>query len=89
MEDRIDPSPHRIGSSRGLVCHPDLRLETGGGCISPDAPGTVMALDDSTGIATGDGLLILDTLQMEGRRPTTASDFVQGYKGFVGSHLGL
>lgn len=55
----------------------------------PEPPGTVVSLDDGTGVTTGDGLLVLDTLQMEGRRSTTASDFVQGYKDFVGSRLGL
>jgi len=56
---------------------------------SAELPGTVVALDDGIGVTTGDGLLILDTLQMEGRRSATASDFVQGYKDFVGSRLGL
>jgi len=56
---------------------------------SLDAPGTVLALDDGVGVTTGDGLLVPDTLQMEGRRPATAAEFVQGYQDFVGSRLGL
>ncbi len=57
--------------------------------LSLDAPGTVLALDDGAGVTTGNGLLVPDTLQMEGRRPATASEFVQGYQDFVGSRLGL
>lgn len=60
---------------------------------APEPAGTVVALDDGTasgaGVATGDGVLELRSLQMEGRRPATASDFVRGYQDFVGSRLGI
>ena len=53
------------------------------------SPGHVVGLDGSgIGIGTGDGLLAVDRLQMEGRRPSDAQDFVRGYPAFVGSELG-
>ena len=53
------------------------------------SPGHVVGLDGSgIGIGTGDGLLAVDRLQMEGRRPSDAQDFVRGYPALVGSVLG-
>ena len=53
------------------------------------SPGHVVGLDGSgIGIGTGDGLLAVDKLQIEGRRPSNAQDFVRGYPAFVGSELG-
>ena len=52
-------------------------------------PGHVVALDDgSIGIGTEDGLLSVDRLQNEGRRPSGAQDFVRGYPDFLGAELG-
>ena len=39
-------------------------------------------------MVTGDGLLILDTVALEGKRPTDGTDFVRGYRAFVGADLG-
>ena len=50
--------------------------------------GTVVTLDGRTGVTTGEGVLDLLSLQLEGRRPATASDFLQGYQDFLGSRLG-
>ena len=53
------------------------------------SPGHVVGLDGSgIGIGTGDGLLAVDRLQMEGRRPSDAQDFVRGYPNFLGSKVG-
>ena len=53
------------------------------------APGTVVRLDDSTiAVLTGSGAVEVQSLQMEGRRATGATDFVRGYGDFVGSILG-
>ena len=58
--------------------------------IAGDArPGHVVGLDDGgVGIGTGDGLLVVNKLQNEGRRPSDAQDFVRGYPDFVGAELG-
>ena len=52
-------------------------------------PGQVVALNDGRiGIGTSDGLLAVNRLQIEGRRPSDARDFVRGYPDFVGAELG-
>ena len=52
------------------------------------APGTVVALTEGVGVATGGGVLLLRRLQMEGRQAQDAEDFARGYRDFVGSRLG-
>ena len=55
---------------------------------APEPPGTVIHLPgDRTGVATGSGALELRQLQLEGRRATTAQEFVSGRPGFFGSTL--
>ena len=56
------------------------------------SPGRVILVTDGGGqrpaVVTGDGILLLDTIALEGKRPTDGADFVRGYRGFVGSDLG-
>jgi methionyl-tRNA formyltransferase len=56
------------------------------------APGTVYWLDGASGravgVSTGAGSLRLETIELAGRRPTSATAFVQGYRDFVGAVLG-
>ena len=53
------------------------------------SPGQLVGLrDGGIGIGTGDGLLAVDKLQIEGRRPSNAQDIVRGYPALVGSVLG-
>ena len=53
-----------------------------------DAPGLVVAGDGSAiGVVAGDGVLKIERLQMEGRRPVGADEFLRGYRDFPGSHL--
>jgi methionyl-tRNA formyltransferase len=35
-------------------------------------------------IQTGNGILILKTIQLEGKNPTTAKDFLNGHKEIIG-----
>lgn len=52
-------------------------------------PGQVVALDDGRiGIGTGNGLLALNRIQIEGRRPSDAQDFARGYPDLSGAELG-
>ena len=52
-------------------------------------PAKSLELDGGgVGIGTGDGLLAVNRLQIEGRRPSDAQDFVRGYPDFVGAELG-
>ena len=59
------------------------------GTGDPGKPGEVLVLDGGKGlgIATGSGVLRLESLQLEGRRPSTAAEFVRGYGDFPGSRL--
>ena len=59
------------------------------GYVTED-PGLVqgLALEDApVGIGTTQGILALKTVQLEGRRPTSAAEFLRGYPGFIGSQL--
>jgi methionyl-tRNA formyltransferase len=55
-------------------------------------PGRVVKIPDGNGerpaVVTGDGLLLLDTVAIEGKRPADSTDFVRGYRAFVGADLG-
>ncbi len=52
-------------------------------------PGRVIRADgDLLAVGTGEGLLAIRRLQLEGRRPASADDFVRGYPDFVGARLG-
>ena len=57
-----------------------------GGSAEPGA--VVRPETDPLAVGTGEGLLAVHRLQLEGRRPADASDFVRGYPDFVGARLG-
>jgi methionyl-tRNA formyltransferase len=48
--------------------------------LSPSAPATV-------GVETGDGVLGLLRVQLEGKREMSAEEFVRGQRDFIGSNL--
>jgi len=50
-------------------------------------PGTVVQFDSQAAVATGSGLLILELVQLAGKRPLSAAEFVRGQRHFVGSVL--
>ncbi len=54
------------------------------------APGRVVALEDAAapvGVGTGDGVLGLLTVQLEGKRAMSAADFLHGQRDFIGAQL--
>jgi methionyl-tRNA formyltransferase len=55
-------------------------------------PGRVVLVSDGgqqrPAVVSGDGLLILDSVMLEGKRPSDGADFVRGYRAFVGADLG-
>lgn len=53
-----------------------------------DAPGTVVAVGDDIRVSTGDGLFVIQELQLEGRKRMPAADFVRGGLIQRGSVLG-
>jgi methionyl-tRNA formyltransferase len=56
-----------------------------------DEPGKVIALPPlapvTVGVETGDGVLGLVRLQLEGKRELSAEEFLRGQRDFIGSHL--
>ncbi len=51
-------------------------------------PGEVLQLDSKIAVSTGRGLLLLEEVQLAGKRPLSAEEFVRGQRDFVGSILG-
>ena len=51
-------------------------------------PGTVVTLDDGIAVATGTGTLVLDEVQLEGRKRLSAAEFARGGQVRIGSRLG-
>ncbi len=59
--------------------HPEARVE--------GSPGTVVAWGQSAGVITGQGVLELLEVQLEGKRPLEIEVFLRGARGFIGSVL--
>jgi methionyl-tRNA formyltransferase len=55
---------------------------------APAAPGTVMATNDGIAVATSEETLVLDELQIEGRKRMPAAEFTRGGGTKVGTLLG-
>jgi methionyl-tRNA formyltransferase len=51
-------------------------------------PGTVISTAEGPAVATGDGLVLLQTVQPAGKRPMTGSDWLRGAPHLTGSLLG-
>lgn len=70
-----------------LAAHVGAHAETG-----EPSPGRVVLASEGgqqrPAMVTGDGLLVLDTVMLEGKRPADGADFVRGYRAFVGADLG-
>lgn len=64
------------------------RLASGEGS-EQHAPGTIVQTEPELMVATGQGLLILDEVQVEGRQRTSARDFVNGHQPEQGTMLGV
>lgn len=58
------------------------------GTVEGAVPGTVCELPEGISVATGMASLLLHRVQIEGRQATDTTDFVRGYRDFVGSLLG-
>jgi methionyl-tRNA formyltransferase len=53
-----------------------------------DEPGTFVAHGDGLALATGDGRLVLDGVQLAGRRPMRGADFLRGQRDLLGARAG-
>ena len=50
-------------------------------------PGTVVAYEEGAAVLTADGALVLEEVQLAGKRATAVPDFLRGYATFIGSPL--
>lgn len=50
-------------------------------------PGQTMPTEGGVGIQTGDGMLLLRQVQLEGKRPMDIDEFLRGQRDFIGSTL--
>jgi methionyl-tRNA formyltransferase len=64
-----------------------MRTHAWQGEMSDRPPGSVVQLDSQLAVVTGQGLLIIEELQLAGRRRLPAEQFVCGQRDFVGSIL--
>jgi len=51
-------------------------------------PGLVVATKEGAAVVTGEGLLVLEEVQLAGKRAMGIAEFLRGQRGFVGSRLG-
>jgi methionyl-tRNA formyltransferase len=80
----FNPWPSAYTTARGK------RLKIHAAHAAPGAgeAGTVLAIDECIRVATGDGVLALETVQLEGRKPLPAREFARGGGVTVGERLG-
>lgn len=55
--------------------------------IPEQAPGTVLQREAQVGVVTGNGLLVLDEVQLAGKRAMSVAEFIRGQRRFVGALL--
>lgn len=68
-----------------------LKVHRAEAADAPDEsePGTVVEIRQGTGVVTGQGVLVLQNVQIEGRQAVETPDFVRGYSDFIDSRLGM
>lgn len=75
----------------GFFEHQEVRIKVGacrvGGVAEGQVPGTVLSVDGSLAVATGEGVLNIDELQRPGGRMLPVEDFLRGYPIDVGEQL--
>lgn len=63
------------------------RLSLAAGDSTALRSGTVFQRDGAVCVQTADGAVKLEEIQLEGKPPVSAGDFINGYKNFIGSRL--
>jgi methionyl-tRNA formyltransferase len=56
--------------------------------VVPELPGTIVQVNQGLGVKCGEGILILQEVQLAGKRAMSIDEFVRGQRGFVGARLG-
>ena len=55
---------------------------------SREEPGRVISIEDGVAVVTGTDALLLEEIQMAGKKALTAQEFIRGQRDFIGSALG-
>ena len=82
------PGTYTFYAAKRLLIHSAQELPQDLGATCGAEPGTVVRIGDAVAVVTGQGLLRLDSVQLEGRRSLNIYDFVSGQRTFVGTTLG-
>lgn len=56
---------------------------------SSEQPGRVISLDDGVAVVAGTGALLLEEIQLAGKKALAAQEFIRGQRDFIGSALGV
>ena len=56
---------------------------------SSEEPGRVISADDGVAVVTGTDALLLEEIQLAGKKALAAQEFIRGQRDFIGSVLGL
>ena len=82
------PGTYTFFEGKRLLVHRANALPSCHAGISAAEPGTVVQQASEIAVTTGDGLLRLDRVQLEGRRSLDIHGFVRGQRAFIGARLG-
>lgn len=82
------PGTYTYFEGKRLLVHRAQAIPVSAGTPPAGRPGTVVQAGSEIAVVTGDGLLRLDQVQLESRRPLDIQAFVRGQRRFVGSTLG-
>jgi methionyl-tRNA formyltransferase len=83
------PGTYTDYGGKRLLLHRVKALSGAEGALPAGKSGTVVRIESKIAVVTGDGLLRLDRVQLESRRPLDIQSFVRGQRAFVGATLGL
>jgi methionyl-tRNA formyltransferase len=100
-DGRLDPTRPAAELERHVRAYvpwPGSFLETDAGRLgvqvastapaaSDDAPGTLVGHDDRLALATAAGRLVLEQVQLAGKRPMAGDEFLRGQPGLVGTSV--
>jgi methionyl-tRNA formyltransferase len=99
---RLDPAHSAVELERHVRAYlpwPGSMLETPAGRLviyraslepseAGDEPGSLVAQGDGLALTTGDGRLVLDEVQLAGRRPLGGTEFLRGQRELLGYQVG-
>ncbi|MDP3685691.1 MAG: methionyl-tRNA formyltransferase, partial [bacterium] len=82
------PGTYTMWNGHRLLVHRAVAVSRSSVVGDHLAPGTIIQESADLNVTTGDGVLLVVELQLEGRKRLSAAEFLRGYPAFVGSVLG-